>query len=72
MTLINARDIAAQLGVSVRKLEQMIERGELPPYIRVGRVRKWRAQDIDAWIDRLFVDSTNLLPRSDKTLTAHP
>lgn len=71
MTLINARDIATQLGVSVRKLEQMIERGELPPYIRVGRVRKWRSQDIDTWIDGLFTDRASLVC-PQKAIAAHP
>lgn len=56
--LLGTRDLAALLGVSLRKLEQMIERGELPAYVRLGRTRKWRDDVVEQWIDQIFARTT--------------
>lgn len=55
LELLGARNLAALLGVSLRKLEQMIARGEVPPYIKLGRTRRWRADHIEQWLDKMFV-----------------
>lgn len=52
--LLGARDLATLLGISLRKLEQIIERGELPPHIKLGRSRKWRDDHIEQWLDTMF------------------
>jgi len=57
--LLGARDLASLLGVSPRKLEQMIDRGEVPVHVKFGRTRKWRADHIQQWLDTLFADQEN-------------
>lgn len=57
--LLGARDLASLLGVSLRKLEQMIERGEVPAHVKFGRTRKWRADQIQQWLDTLFAGQQN-------------
>lgn len=52
--LIGTKELAKRLGVSLRKLEQMIARGELPSHAKLGRTRKWREDEIENWLDSLF------------------
>lgn len=52
--LLGTKEVASLLGVSLRKLEQMIERGELPAHVKFGRTRKWRSDQIEQWLDTLF------------------
>jgi len=56
--LLGARDLAALLGVSLRKLEQMIERGEVPAYVRLGRTRKWKEDQVQQWLDGMFENNS--------------
>lgn len=53
-TLLGAKDLAKLLGISLRKLEQMIERGETPSHIKLGRTRKWRNHDVQNWLNSMF------------------
>lgn len=62
--LIDAKEVAEMLGVSLRKLEQMISEGNAPEYIRLGRIRKWRVQDVHNWINKLYRQS--ILEKSDE------
>lgn len=52
--LVNAIELSEMLGISLRKLEMLIAEGDVPKYIRIGRVRKWRVQDVADWIDGKF------------------
>lgn len=52
--LLGTKEVATLLGVSLRKLEQMIEKGNLPGYVKFGRTRKWRADQIQRWLDEVF------------------
>lgn len=52
--LLGAKELAALLGVSPRKLEQMIERGDLPAHVKFGRTRKWQAKHVQQWLDEAF------------------
>lgn len=56
--LIEAREVALRLGVSLRKLEYLISEGNAPEFIRIGRTRKWRRKDVDDWLDKLFQQSS--------------
>jgi len=47
--LLSIRQAAARLGVKERKLQQMLEQGELG-YVLVGDRRKIEAEQIDAFI----------------------
>ncbi len=48
--LMDARSLAGYLKVSTRTLENLIGRGEGPPFLRLGRQRRWRAVDVEDWL----------------------
>ncbi len=48
--LLDARSLSNVLSISPRTLETLVARGEGPPYIRLGRQRRWRLEEVDAWI----------------------
>jgi len=53
--LINARKVAALLGISLRTLDTLVARHEAPAFIRIGQARRWRMAEINAWIEaRLY------------------
>lgn len=52
--LLGAKELAVLLGISLRKLEQMIERGELPAHVKFGRTRKWQSEHVRHWLDEAF------------------
>jgi predicted DNA-binding transcriptional regulator AlpA len=47
--LLNERDAAALLGVSVRSLQAWRQRGEGPVYVKLGRLVRYRPADLDAF-----------------------
>lgn len=56
--LIDAKEVAQRLGVSLRKLEYLISDGNAPLFMRIGRTRKWRLKDVDEWIEILYQKSS--------------
>jgi len=56
--LIDAKDVAQRLGVSLRKLEYLISDGNAPAFTRIGRTRKWRLKDVDEWIENLYQETS--------------
>ena len=50
VTLLNSKQLAYRLNVSMRTLDSLQKNGQLPSGIRIGRQRRWRDADIDAWI----------------------
>lgn len=50
--LLTIQQLAKQLSVSTRMLENMILRGEAPPFIRLGRLRRWDPQVVKAWLEQ--------------------
>ncbi|MBM3116414.1 helix-turn-helix transcriptional regulator [Jeongeupia naejangsanensis] len=52
--LLNAQSVAAMLGISLRQLEKLIVAGNAPTFIRIGRSRKWRADDVEQWVNGQF------------------
>jgi excisionase family DNA binding protein len=50
--LVTAADLARLLRVSPRKLRAMVATGQAPPSLRIGRLRRWRARDVESWLDR--------------------
>lgn len=56
--LLNAREVIEVLGVSLRKLDLMIKQEEGPPFILIGRQRRWRQHDVAQWLETLAVRST--------------
>lgn len=52
--LIGAKEVAHQLGISLRKFEGMVADGVAPKFIRLGRLRRWRVSDIEKWVEERF------------------
>ena len=48
--LLDAKSLAGYLRVSRRTLENMLMRGEGPPYLKLGRQRRWRPADVELWL----------------------
>lgn len=48
--LLDAVQVASLLQISKRKLESLLAAGDGPPYVQFGRVRRWRQEDVDAWV----------------------
>lgn len=48
--LLTVQELAQVLKVSSRTVELLIRLNRAPPFIRVGRARRWRSEDIDAWL----------------------
>jgi excisionase family DNA binding protein len=49
--LIDARELARLLAVSLRHVHRMLAAGELPDPVRLGRALRWRRVDIEAFVD---------------------
>lgn len=48
--LIGSKQLAKYLGVSVRTLDTLDKKGDLPTSVRIGHLRRWRTDDIEKWI----------------------
>lgn len=48
--LINAKEAAERLGVSIRTLRRLVDAGNGPTPIRVGRCLRWRLDTVTDWI----------------------
>ena len=48
--LLTVQELAQVLKVSTRTVESMIRLNRAPPFIRIGRARRWRSEDIEAWL----------------------
>lgn len=42
--------VAQRLGISVSSLSWLMQKGEAPRSLMVGKLRKWRPEDVEAWI----------------------
>lgn len=48
--LLDIKGLAGYLRVSTRTMENILTRGEGPPYLRLGRQRRWRPADVQMWL----------------------
>jgi excisionase family DNA binding protein len=48
--LLDAHQVAARLGCSARHVIRLADRGAMPRGLKVGALRRWDAEQIDAWI----------------------
>ena len=48
--LLNKRDVGMLLGISDRMVAYLVERGQLPAPIKVGRLSKWPEERLDEWL----------------------
>ena len=49
--LISAEKLAQMLDISVRTLWRLRAAGKMPAPVRIGGSVRWRAQEVQAWID---------------------
>ena len=56
--LLTARQVAQHLQISDRKLGLMVSLGEAPPHFKIGRLRRWRPEVVDAWLKARAEGST--------------
>jgi len=48
--LIGSKQLAKFLGVSIRTLDTLDKKGDLPASFRVGHLRRWRRADVENWV----------------------
>lgn len=53
--LMDRREVERRYGIAKRFLEVAAVRGEGPPMVKIGRLARYRASDIEAWIERQVV-----------------
>ena len=51
--LIDGKACAAMLGISHRTLLRLVERGDAPVPVKLGRLTRWRAADVLAYVNAL-------------------
>ena len=59
-TYYTAEELARELGIHRTTVWRMAARGDLPAPLRVGRICRWRPEDIEAWRQQ----NTTALPRT--------
>ena len=48
--LLTAQQVAKHLQISDRTFEHLVSTGNVPPFIRLGRLRRWHPVDLSEWI----------------------
>lgn len=61
--LISAKELAERLGISIRTLEDLIVRGEIPSPMRFGRARRWEPELVERWIKKKAEDAAGVKHR---------
>lgn len=51
--LLNTSEVAALMGVSPKTIRRLLDAGKLPQMVRVGRLIRWRENDIISMIRSL-------------------
>ncbi|MBM5575313.1 AlpA family transcriptional regulator [Deefgea sp. CFH1-16] len=49
---IDAKTFAKKFGMSVRKLDYLIENGDVPRPIKIGNSRRWSIAELEQWISQ--------------------
>jgi len=69
-TLLDQKTAAKLLGLSVRTLERHRVAGTGPRFARLGRLVRYRENDLIEWIDSNLRNSTAEMSRHDYRITA--
>lgn len=64
--LLTADAVTRFLNVSRRTFESLMSKKEGPPCLLVGRQRRWRSDDVDAWV-RARVDESAVITTEVQT-----
>lgn len=49
--LMDINALAAYLGVAVQTVRKMRHESRAPQAVMIGRLPRWRQEDVDAWLD---------------------
>ncbi|MBC7820701.1 MAG: helix-turn-helix domain-containing protein [Planctomycetaceae bacterium] len=50
-SLLPASEVAKVLAISIRTLWRLESAGKLPLAVRIGSSKRWRQDELDAWIE---------------------
>ncbi|HEX2988907.1 MAG TPA: helix-turn-helix domain-containing protein [Chloroflexota bacterium] len=56
---LDTRSLADYLNVTTRAVESWRQLGDGPPFVKVGRLCRYRRADVDAWIESRVRRSTS-------------
>ena len=48
--MLDVKACAALLGISVRSWQRLVERGEAPKPVKIGKSSRWRRSDVEVYI----------------------
>lgn len=68
--LLSAAEVTQAIGISRRTFENLMGRKEGPPFLMIGRQRRWRPSDVNHWIDTLARSTRE--SRTNQTAGAEP
>ena len=52
-SLLTPEDVAARLQISKRQINNLVNDGDFPPPMKVGRLNRWRELDVDNYVEQL-------------------
>jgi predicted DNA-binding transcriptional regulator AlpA len=58
-TLLTSRELAAMLGLKERTINTRRASGDTPPYLKIGRVVRYRLSDVEMWLAQQVRRSTS-------------
>lgn len=59
MTILTTPEAAQHCRLSTPTLERLRLRGDGPAYLKIGKAVRYRAADIDAWLETRLTHSTS-------------
>ena len=51
--LLTPEDVADRLRISKRHVYNLVNEGNFPPPMKVGRLNRWRELDVDSYVESL-------------------
>jgi predicted DNA-binding transcriptional regulator AlpA len=54
--MVSIKNLAAELGVSVRTLRRWNKRPDAPPRVKAGRRHMYRRADVERWVEQARAD----------------
>lgn len=63
--LLSRVEVEERFGIPKRYLEMAVMRGGGPPFIKLGRLVRYRIDDIEAWLNRQRIVPEQIWPPRD-------
>lgn len=51
LELLTKEQVAQRLNISLRTVYRLIQTGEIPAPVKLGKMLRWRTDVLDAWIE---------------------